>query len=271
MAFLQVCKFIALIVVLVQGLARKGPDEEKVETLERNDVRNLVVNSLLNVNVTLNAEIKTAQLKIIAKDSYIKSINTYVLPSMFGNTLFLSVNPFALGPKAIRTKTAVGAVKIEVPKPLHSIQAARGASVISDVVQGEVIADSGATVNVTTVLDFQQSYRLVLFRASRESYIKIDNGTIEHALLQAASAGVLNLSNVTIRHARVSAVADGKVMLRANKTVSVSCSSGASVNISGSAEVRKLFTNGCDVKTEAGMNVTDSDDDDHKHGDLFFP
>lgn len=239
---------VALLVLTARGQTTVTTEERKLGSFDY-----LQVNSLLNVLVRVNENVTQPSVLVDGEQSRMSAVTTYVIPSWWGNTLFLGVNLYAIGYDPSITEFAK--VSIEVPKPLYSISATGASTVSVDVVQGDVSADSRGSVKVKQLLAPPNSFKSVFFRASSEGTISVANGTVGYAFVEASSASVVDLSGLIIDNAIIDASSSTTVTANVNSTLQLTCSSAAAVSITGTASVTEIFTGGCKTSFAASTGA----------------
>eukprot|EP00933_Yihiella_yeosuensis_P044389 TRINITY_DN394_c0_g1_i1.p1 TRINITY_DN394_c0_g1~~TRINITY_DN394_c0_g1_i1.p1 ORF type:complete len:268 (-),score=61.53 TRINITY_DN394_c0_g1_i1:303-1106(-) len=242
--------FFKVVALPLAFLSCRADEAEKTESHLIDSFDNLQVSSALNVNVTVNSSLssKDAVMKITALEKNLHAISAYVVPSLYGGTLYLSANPYQI--PYSRHGSTIGSVTLEVPEPLNWINANSAASVVVDQASGDLSADSRGSLEVKEVVQPKSGaevIRTVFFRASSAGTLKVDSGEMVHAFVQASSAAVIDLAGLSVGHARIEASSSATVTVHATKSAALTCSSSAAVTVTGIEDVQMLYTRGCSV------------------------
>jgi len=225
---------------LVASLLKVVSCEEKILKLPSFDL--LSVNSLIKVQVVVDADISEASLKLEAPDSALSLIRSDVWPTAFGPVLVLGRSPSSFWADPLPIE--LGKATLTVPKALLSIGASAGATVHADVAGGSVFSDSEGTVTVANWVGSDGNFP-TSFRANSRGKTIIEGGEkVNFAYIGATSEGVVVVA-AEVESSQIDASSQGQITVNSVGNARVVCSSNAMVSAYGGGDIEKISTWGC--------------------------
>jgi len=224
---------------LVASLLKVVSCEEKILKLPSFDL--LSVNSLIKVQVAVDANISEASLKLEAPDSAISLISSDVWPTAYGPVLVLGRSPSSFW---TNPPVDLGKATLTVPKALLSIGASSGATVHADVAGGSVFSDSEGTVTVANWVESDSTFP-TSFRANSKGKTIIEGGEkVNFAYIGVSSEGVVVVA-AEVESSQIDASSQGQITVNSVGNAHVVCSSNAMVSAYGGGDIDKISTWGC--------------------------
>lgn len=170
--------------------------------------------------------------------------------------LLLQLSPFVCNSNLV--------VDVVVPAPMHFAGAAAGGKIIADTLVGSITSSSHADVTVTELVAHGGAVFItasalasvniarghagsMTVSASSRSSARFGDVTADSAVITASSQS--SVSGLTVGSSLITASSQSDVALNATRSATYSCSSMSSINITGDADISRLFSVDCRIDT----------------------